>query len=138
LDPLFVLSKEISVERETILVIEDNPLNLEIAVFLLEEAGFNIFSAEDAEQGIEIAQHSPVDLILMDLHLPGMDGFEATHLLKSDPHLRSVPIVAFTALCTADDQEKARLNGSNGLICKPINVGTFADTVDGYLRQYKD
>ncbi len=122
---------------ETILVIEDNPVNLEIAIFLLEEAGFSTVSAETAERGIQLAQQSPVALILMDLHLPGMDGFQATRHLKSDALFDDMPIVALTALCTMDDRDKALASGCDGVIEKPIDVETFADTVHRYLHRYK-
>lgn len=119
--------------KETILVIEDNLLNLDMACELLEAAGFRTFHAEDALTGIKIAKEIVPDLILMDLHLPYTDGFMATQMIKADPLLTNIPIVAFTALAMREDQERALTAGCSGVISKPIDINKFASTVASYL-----
>lgn len=104
---------------------------------LLQEAGFSIIVAPDAELGIQLAQESHPNLILMDLHLPGKDGFEATRILKSDTQMQDIPIIAYTALAMREDKEKAMAYGCDGVICKPIDIDSFADTVESYIFQCK-
>ena len=82
----------------TILVIEDNPANMKLAVFMLESAGYSVRSATDAEAGLTLARKERPDLILMDIQLPGMDGLSATVQLKQDPQTRAIPVIALTAL----------------------------------------
>jgi CheY-like chemotaxis protein/signal transduction histidine kinase len=119
----------------TILVIEDNLLNLEMACELLESAGFATQRAENATQGLQIAEAAAPDLILMDLHLPGLDGFTATRLIRQHPKLSGVPVVAFTALAMPTDRERAFAAGCNGFITKPINVHRFASNVASFLAE---
>lgn len=119
--------------KGTVLIIEDNVLNLDMASELLEMDGFNILRAEDAITGIQLARENKPDLILMDLHLPYQDGFTTTRTIKTDPELKDIPIVAFTALAMREDQEKALNYGCSGVISKPINVNSFARTIEGYI-----
>ncbi len=120
-----------------ILVIEDNRLNFDMACELLDLAGFETFFAEDAINGIKTARDVHPDLILMDLHMPYTDGFTATQTIKSDPDLKAIPIVAFTALAMREEQEKALAVGCSGVISKPIDVSHFAETVEDYLVKYR-
>lgn len=118
----------------TILVVEDNELNMQMAKELLDLAGFDVLGAEDAITGIELAKTYKPDLVLMDMHLPLCDGYEATRQLKSSPESSQIPVVAFTALAMEDEQRKAIQSGCSGVISKPIDVGTFAQTVATYLQ----
>ena len=120
--------------KGTILVVEDNPMNLEIATDLLEVAGYTPIAAEDAEAAIKQVKGASPDLILLDLHLPGKDGYETCRLIQAMPEYRGAPIIAFTALAMADDHKKAYESGCMGIISKPIDVEKFASTVAGFLN----
>ena len=89
-----------------ILIVEDNPSNMKLAVFLLKKVGYDVLEAKNAEIGISIAKNELPDLILMDIHLPSMDGFEATRLLKEDTHTRSIPIVEDIAFYAAKGRKQ--------------------------------
>jgi two-component system cell cycle response regulator DivK len=104
----------------TVLLIEDNPANMKLAVFLLESAGHSVISASDAEAGLALARDKRPNLILMDIQLPGMDGLEATALLKSDDATRAIPVIALTALAMRGDEERIRAAGCDGYIAKPM------------------
>lgn len=117
-----------------ILIIEDNHMNLEMACELLERPGHSIIKAETAIEGIKLAKLKSPDLVLMDLSLPEMDGLTATKILKQDPLTRNIPIVAFTAFVMKSDREKALGAGCEGFISKPIDVMTFAKTVEGFIK----
>ncbi len=120
-------------KQPVILLVEDNPMNLEMAKFLLQNAGFQTVEAEDAATGIRIAKESQPDLILMDLHMPVLNGYEASKILKSDPVTAHIPIVAFTAHAMEDEQQKALDFGCSGIISKPIDVDQFSRQVAGFL-----
>ena len=117
----------------SVLVIEDNPANMTLAKFLLESEGHVAFTATDAETGLTIAREQQPDLILMDIQLPGMDGLEATALLKSDPTTRAIPVVALTALAMKGDEERIRAAGCDGYIAKPLSYKDFLATVSAHL-----
>jgi len=119
----------------TILVIEDNALNLKLVRSLLTLGGYRVLDVEDAEAGIEIASQRLPDLILMDIQLPGMDGLEATRILKSQEKTRDIPVVALTAYAMTGDDIKAREAGCEGYITKPLNTRTFLETINKYLTQ---
>jgi two-component system cell cycle response regulator DivK len=112
-----------------ILIVEDNPDNMLLTAMLLESAGHHVISAIDAESGLALARAEPPDLILMDIQLPGMDGLEATTLLKADPQTRSVRVVALTALAMKGDEERIRAAGCDGYIAKPIGIQDFLGSV---------
>lgn len=122
-----------AVSKGTILIIEDNSSNAEMAIDLLEDAGFTALHALDADQGIELAHYNHPNVILMDMFLPIKSGLEATHILKADPDLKKIPVVAFTAMGL--DEERAQLiaEGCDGVITKPIDVSHFAEDVANYI-----
>lgn len=117
-----------------ILIIEDNKMNLDMACELLERSGHTTIKAETAVEGIQLAKLKSPDLILMDLSLPEMDGLTATKILKQDPLTRNIVIVAFTAFVMQSDKEKALGAGCEGFISKPIDISTFAQTVEQNLK----
>jgi len=117
-----------------VLVVEDNPLNLELATDLLEAAGFEVISAQTGEAGIKTAREAQPDLILMDLSLPGMDGIEATKALKADPQTSGIPIVAVTAHAMKGDEQKALAAGCEGYITKPIDTRMFPVQVTQHVQ----
>ena len=117
----------------TVLVVEDNAANMTLAVFLLQSAGHTVLSATDAEAGLTLARDSRPDLILMDIQLPGMDGLEATRLLKLDHTTRAIPVIALTALAMKGDEERIRAAGCDGYIAKPLAYRDFLASVAGQL-----
>jgi CheY-like chemotaxis protein len=118
---------------ERILVIEDNPLNLELVRALLEANGYEVIDSGNAEEGIERARTEKPQLIFMDLGLPGTDGFAATQLLKADAATRHIPVVALTAHAMKGDDERARQAGCDGYLTKPIDTRSFPAVVARFL-----
>jgi two-component system cell cycle response regulator DivK len=116
-----------------VLIVEDNPANMTLAVFLLESAGHTVLSATDAEAGLTLARDEQPDLILMDIQLAGMDGLEATALLKADAATRAIPVVAVTALAMKGDEERIRAAGCDAYIAKPIRYKDVLATIAAQL-----
>lgn len=112
-----------------ILVIEDNALNMKLTVALLQRVGHEVLQATDAENGVRIASEQMPQLILMDIHLPGMDGLEATRLLRGAARTKSLKIVALTALGMAGDRERIAAAGCDGYLSKPIRYQELIDVV---------
>jgi two-component system, cell cycle response regulator len=119
---------------KTILVIEDHELNLKLVKTLLQRGSLRVLGTGDAESGIELARSGKPDLILMDIQLPGMDGLAATRLIKNDPLLRQIPVVAMTSYAMKADLEKAKEAGCDGYITKPIDTRNFLDTICKFLQ----
>lgn len=113
----------------TVLVVEDNVANMTLASVLLTSAGHTVLSAADAEAGITIARTQHPDLILMDIQLPGMDGLEATAILKQGEATRPIPVIALTALAMKGDEERIRAAGCDGYIAKPMRYQEFLATI---------
>ncbi|HVK54294.1 MAG TPA: response regulator [Burkholderiales bacterium] len=120
-----------------ILIIEDNATNMKLASLLLHNAGHTTLCAVDAESGFTVACADRPDLILMDLQLPGMDGFAATALLKRDPATAAIPIIAVTALAMKADREKGRVAGCDAYIAKPLRYKELYAAIDTLLAQVK-
>lgn len=112
-----------------ILIVEDNPANMTLAVFLLQSVGHTVLSATDAEAALTLAREEHPALILMDIQLPGIDGLEATLLLKQGAATRAIPVIALTALAMKGDEERIRAAGCDGYIAKPMHYREFLDTV---------
>jgi two-component system cell cycle response regulator DivK len=119
----------------TVLVVEDNPANMTLAVFLLQSVGHTVLSAVDAEAGLTLARDEQPNLILMDIQLPGMDGLEATGLLKRADATRDIPVIALTALAMKGDEERIRAAGCDGYIAKPIAYKEFLATIAARLAE---
>ncbi len=119
----------------TVLVVEDNPANMTLAVFLLQSAGHTVISATDAEAGLTLAREARPNLILMDIQLPRMDGLQATALLKSDDATRAIPVIALTALAMKGDEERIRAAGCDGYIAKPMRYRDFVAAVAAQLAR---
>jgi two-component system cell cycle response regulator DivK len=117
----------------TILIVEDNAANMKLAIFLLESAGHTVLTATDAEAGLTLARDQQPNLILMDIQLPGMDGLEATAILKRDNATRAIPIIALTALAMKGDEERIRAAGCDGYIAKPLAYREFLAIVAAQL-----
>jgi two-component system cell cycle response regulator DivK len=116
-----------------ILIVEDNADNMFLTVMLLQSAGHTVLTATDAEVGLTLARAELPDLILMDIQLPGMDGLEATALLKQDNVTRAIPVIALTALAMKGDEERIRAAGCDGYISKPMGIHQFLTTVAAHL-----
>jgi CheY-like chemotaxis protein len=122
-------------KRKTVLVIEDNEMNMKLVKALLQRGQFNILEAIDAESGIRLAQEQGPDLILMDVHLPGMDGLSATRIIKEDPALKHIPVIALTSYAMQGDATKALEAGCDGYITKPIDTRGFLNTIRKIIRE---
>ncbi len=118
-----------------ILVIEDHPANLALIVYLLEAHGYRVRSAIDGEAGWRAAQAARPDLILCDVHLPKRDGYEVLGLLKGVAALRTVPVIAVTALAMVGDRDKMLAAGFDGYIAKPIEAASFIGQIEAFLAQ---
>ena len=112
-----------------ILIIEDNPMNMELARDVLEANGYEVRGAASAAEALEALKETVPRLILMDIQLPGLDGLELTRILKQSPRTRGIIVVALTAHAMAGDRERALAAGVDGYITKPIDIRSFPDQV---------
>lgn len=119
--------------KGNVLVIEDNEQNLYLVSFILQKHDYQVYQARDGRTGIETAAQLNLDLILLDIQLPGMDGYAVAQALRQNPKLENVPIVAVTSYAMVGDREQALAAGCTGYIEKPINPDTFMDQVESYL-----
>src|SRR5688572_6718307 len=119
---------------ETILIVDDNPANLKLARVLLTAEGYEVRTAEAAEEALEILETFTPRLILMDVQLPGIDGLELTRRLKADPARRGILIVALTAYAMKGDDAKALAAGCDDYVTKPIDADALYATVARLLR----
>ena len=118
---------------QCILVVEDQEDNRQILRDLLGNAGYELTEAENGEEAIAAAGKQRPDLILMDIQLPIMDGYEATRLIRTNPDLRSVPIIAVTSYALAGDEDKALAAGCDGYVTKPYSPRDLLAKVRTYL-----
>jgi two-component system, cell cycle response regulator DivK len=121
--------------KKTVLLVEDNEDNLVIYSTILRHAGFEVIEARDGQAGIETAKARHPGLILMDVSIPIIDGWEATRRLKADPATADIPIIALTAHALASDQLKAAEAGCDGYIAKPAEPRVVAATVKQHLGE---
>ncbi len=120
-------------QKPTVLVVEDHPLNMKLTSDLLELHGFGVVKATDGESALQLLQTSRPDLILLDLHLPGMDGLQVFQQIKADPRLSATPVIALTASAMRDEEERIRAVGFTDYIAKPIDTKRFITTVRAHL-----
>lgn len=116
-----------------ILVVEDNQANLELVRYLLEHAGHTVVVAEHGLAGLELALSERPDLVLSDLQMPFMDGYELLRQLRAHPTLGDVPVIAVTAFSMSGDRSKVMEAGFNGYLSKPIAPETFVAEVEAWL-----
>lgn len=121
----------------TILVVDDNPMNLELVTDILEGAGYVVHQALTAEDALERVSTLYPDLILMDIGLPGMDGYAAVARLKADRVTAEIPTVALSAAAMTGDDARALESGFDGYITKPINTKTFPALISSLLAQHR-
>lgn len=116
-----VSSGEIKKNFESILIIDDDIMNLNLHKTIFETAGYTVYTAKSGPEGLALIQQTPPEVILMDLAMPGMDGFEVTQQLQQHPETAKIPIIACSAFATRDSQQKAFDTGCVGYITKPVN-----------------
>lgn len=119
--------------KAKVLYIEDNTQNFYLVNFILTAAGYEVLWAKDGPEGVEKAALGWADLILLDIQLPGMDGYAVAEALRGRAALARTPIVALTSYAMAGDREKALAAGCTGYIEKPINPKTFVDQIRQYM-----
>ena len=117
-----------------ILIIEDNETNLDLMVYLLKAYGYTPIVARDGREGLQAATAKAPDLIICDLHIPKMDGYEVGRQVKGHPNLSKVPLIAVTALAMVGDRDKVLASGFDGYLPKPIVPETFVRQVEAFLR----
>src|SRR5512139_3766770 len=113
--------------NHTILVVDDDRDNLGLIRFILEKAGYQVIEAYSGTRGIELARRETPDLILLDLAMPELDGWEVARILKSDPLTRGILLIALTVRSLSEDRQRAIEAGVDGYLNKPINVTTFIE-----------
>jgi len=116
-----------------ILIVEDTADNRQIMRDLLTSAGYEIVEAHDGQAAVTTAAMVKPDLILMDIQLPILNGYETARLIKADPALQHIPIIAVTSYALSGDEEKARAAGCSGYIAKPFSPRRMLATVSGFL-----
>jgi two-component system cell cycle response regulator DivK len=112
-----------------LLLVEDNEMNRDMLSRRLERRGFTVICATDGQQGLDRVRADRPDLVLMDMSLPVLDGWEATRRLKADPDLRSIPVIALTAHAMASDEEQAREAGCDDFDTKPVELPRLLDKI---------
>lgn len=121
--------------RRKVLLVEDNPQNRYLITFLLEKSGYEVVIAEDGEAAVEaVPAHRP-DVILMDVQLPKIDGYEATRRIKSDERFSAIPVLALTAHSMKGDRVKALEAGCDDYITKPVDIDVLLRRIEEVLGQ---
>lgn len=118
---------------EAILIVDDNAANLKLARVLLTGEGYEARTASDATEALSVLESFRPRLVLMDLQMPGMDGFELTRRLKADPAMKGIVILALTAYAMKGDEEKARAAGCDGYVSKPIDTRALPALIAKFL-----
>ena len=119
----------------TMLIVDDHDLNRELIRSMLERKGYRVLQADNAESGIEIARRERPSLILLDLAMPGKDGFATARELKGDPDLGTTPLVAVTALAMRGDEARAREAGFDAYVTKPVDRHELEQTIERLLKR---
>ena len=118
-----------------VLLVEDNEMNRDILSRRLSRRGYVVVFAMDGQQGVEMARSEKPDIILMDMSLPVMDGWDATRQIKSDAAIRSVPVIGLTAHAMAGDREKALEAGCDEYDTKPVELDRLIEKIERLLRE---
>lgn len=122
-------------EERTILYVEDNPENRILIQRILQAEGYNILFAVNADEAMATARNTSLDLILMDINLPDVDGYTLTSRLRQLPGISSIPILALTANVMRGDRERSLEAGCDGYIQKPIDVDALPIQIESYLNR---
>lgn len=118
-----------------VLLVEDNPDNFELVRFLLERSHYQVLGAHTGQAAIDLARQELPDLIVMDLSIPGVDGWTAGRELKADPKTAAIPLVALTAHTLPGDRKRALESGFDGFISKPIDIAGFPEKISQALEK---
>ena len=118
-----------------ILLVEDNPMNRDMLTRRLVKRGFDVVTAEDGLQGVDVARRDLPDLVLMDMSLPGIDGWEATRRLKAAESTRGIPVIALTAHAMAGDRARAMEAGCDDYDTKPIELPRLLGKIEALLQR---
>ena len=121
-------------EMKKVLVIEDNEQNMYLVRYILQQHGYRVFEATSGPEGMQLVQEHMPDLILLDIQLPGMDGYEVATALRNTDGVSNIPIVAVTSYAMPGDREKVINAGCTGHIEKPIKPATFVTEIEQLLR----
>jgi CheY-like chemotaxis protein len=116
-----------------ILLVEDNEMNRDMLSRRLQRRGYEVLTAVDGESGLALTRSDPPALVLMDMSLPGIDGWEATRRLKADPATRAIPVIALTAHAMAGDREQALAAGCDDFDIKPIDLDRLLGKIEALL-----
>jgi CheY-like chemotaxis protein len=127
------MKEEAKLDHKTVLVVDDAPLNRKLIRTLLAMKKIRVLEAQDAEQAFELIRREAPDLVLMDLQLPGLNGLEATRMLKSEPKTKDIPVVILSAGSIREDDAEIREAGCAGLILKPFGAEDFLKTITSVL-----
>jgi CheY-like chemotaxis protein len=127
------MKEEEILDHKTVLVVDDAPLNRKLIRTLLAMKKIRAIEAQDAEQAFELIRQQTPDLVLMDIQLPGLNGLEATRMLKSDPETKNIPVVILSAGSVQEDDCELRKAGCAGLILKPFGAEDFLKTITSLL-----
>lgn len=119
--------------QKTVLLVEDNEDNLVVYRTILEHVGFRVIEARDGEEGVSRAKENLPDLILMDISIPKMDGWEATQRLKAFENTKAIPIIALTAHALEEDRQKALQAGCDGYLAKPVEPRRVVQEVERFV-----
>lgn len=119
--------------KPRIVIIEDNPANLELVKYLLEHSGYEVLVASDGAQGVSLVLQVRPDLIICDLQMPALDGYQVLAKLRQDPQVAHTPIVAVTAFSMPHDRQRVMTAGFDGYISKPIEPETFVEQIGAFL-----
>jgi two-component system, cell cycle response regulator DivK len=129
------------VRKKTILLVEDHEDNRNVYGTILRLFGYVVVEAHNGQEGVDLAREVLPDLVLMDVAIPLIDGWQATRILKADPATMGIPILALTALCGPEDRQMAREAGCDGFLAKPVEprrvvaeVGKVIGTADGGME----
>ena len=117
-----------------ILLVEDNEMNRDMLSRRLIRRGYEVVMAEDGAKGVELANSESPDIILMDLSLPIMDGWEATRTLKANDSTKAIPVIALTAHAMKSDEDKAKEAGCDDFDTKPVDLNRLIEKMDKYLK----
>jgi len=123
----------LDIEMNKILLVEDNEMNRDMLSRRLERKGFEVVIAVDGQAGVDMASSVGPDLILMDLSLPVIDGWEATRQIKADAATQNIPVIALTAHAMSGDEQKAREAGCDDYDTKPVNLNRLLEKIGKFL-----
>ena len=117
----------------TVLVVDDNQLNLKVSSLLLKQEGFHVLSAANASDALRLVRTAHPEVVLLDLQMPGTDGFEVARQIRNDPDVKNIRIIAITAYATEDSRRRATESGCDAYITKPIDTRSVPDLIRAQL-----